>query len=186
MNCLVADIPYFRCKVRREFTRDLREGHGQYLEAIAHQVVCRRGHMLAFNVVFTDEGLGGALWYGMPIKALCWNPVPAPQAIDLIAPWDCLSHEFVISEMRFLARGRVQAIHQGARHGGRYRFTVDFAGSDLADDPAQHKCLHVVEMDTGHFGAFPNNRILFEDPAFWDVTQERPDFVESHQEFRGE
>jgi hypothetical protein len=186
MLSLVGDIPYFRCLVRREYTRNLKDGFGEYLEAIAHQVVCRRGHMLAFNVVFTSPEAGGALWHGMPIEALCWKQSQAPKQSDLIAPWNCLSQDFAVSEMRFLARGRVQVMAGGQRHPGRYRFTVDFSGSDLADDPAQHKCLHVCQMDAGHFGAFPNNRILFEDPAFWGVAQGRPDFTESYHEFTGE
>ena len=64
---------------------------------------------------------------------------------------------------------------------------VDEAYIDLADDPEQHKHLHVVKFDAGHLGAFPNNRLLVEDLAFMQsVTNTKPDFIASNHEFFSE
>lgn len=72
---------------------------------------------------------------------------------------------------------------------GQYQFTIDFTGSDLADFPDQHKHLHIVKMGCGLIGAFPNNRVLMPDPAFWpmmDIAAHRPDFASLSGEYRAE
>ena len=55
------------------------------------------------------------------------------------------------------------------RRPAQYRFSIDFTGTDLADDPEQHKHLHVCALEGGLICALPNNRILFRDDAFWQV-----------------
>lgn len=72
------------------------------------------------------------------------------------------------------------------RRPAQYRFTIDFTGSDLADDPDQHKSLHIMFLEAGYIGAYPNNRVLWHDPAFWQVMSEKPDFVSLADEFRSE
>lgn len=189
MSTIFGPIPYFRCLARREYTRDLEDRHGEWLACLAIGVRCIRGHSLWFQVVFTGEDekgnptpTGGAM-YMLPIQALAWKPCKAPDQA-YIQPWDVFSWEFGVCELPLLARGRCEVLPD--RRTGRYRFTIDFAGTDLAEDPEQHKHLHVVFLDQGQIGAFPNNRLLMQDPAFWEVTQERPDFVSLGQEFRGE
>jgi hypothetical protein len=63
---------------------------------------------------------------------------------------------------------------------------VDFTGSDLADDPEQHKHLHICFLQGGLIGAFPNNRVLFRDDAFWKVMDQKPDFTSLAGEYRAE
>jgi hypothetical protein len=44
-----------------------------------------------------------------------------------------------------------------------------------------------MEMDDGSIGAFPNNRVLWVEPAMWDEPfQERPDFIALSGEFMAE
>jgi hypothetical protein len=86
--------------------------------------------------------------------------------------------------MAFVRRGRVEALP--GRIEGEYRFTLDFTGTDLADDPGQHKALHVCFLETGLIGAFPNNRLLWLDSAFWELRQEHPDFEALEVECRAE
>lgn len=173
MAFLMDNIPLMRVHVRGEYLQDLAAGHGQTFEAIAHAVRCRRGSSLWFQVNF-KEPLGGVS-YLLPIEALTWRPDAAPASTETAQPWDCMGDTFSVCELRFLARGGVQVLPD--RVGGQYRFSIDFGAEDLADDPAQHKTLHVVWRQDGLVGAYPNNRLLWEDSAFWDVTETKPDIT---------
>jgi hypothetical protein len=72
------------------------------------------------------------------------------------------------------------------RRPATYWCTLDFAESSLAEDTTQHKHLHLFLMGDGSIGAFPNNRILWDDPAFCKPTESKPDFTSLWGEFRAE
>lgn len=178
---IYGSIPFFECLVRAEYTRNLRDRHGELYPAVAHAVRCVRGHSLWFQCLFTAKHGGAA--FMLPIEALCWKPcvsVPTAQ----IQPWDVFSSDFGVSQDTFTHRGAVEVLPD--RTAGQYRFTIDFAGTDLAEHPEQHKALHVVFLASGLIGAYPNNRLLWSDPAFWETLQERPDFESLAGEFRAE
>lgn len=192
MSFLLDNIPFFHCLVRREYTRNLADRHGEYLQAVAFAACCRRGRMLSFHLALrgTDEKdaeqfTGGAMFAEVPIEALAWKPCEKPKSLDDIAPWDVFSETFTVVELKFIAGGKVTVLP--SLRAGRYLFTLDFCGSDLADDPQQHKQLHVLKMDAGGFAAVPNNRLLVHDDAFWTVdTAKRPDFVSLSHRFQAE
>lgn len=181
MSCIYGSIPYFECLVRAEYTRNRKDRHGEYYPAIAHAVRCVRGHSLWFQCIFTERHAGAA--FLLPIEALVTKPCPAAPTAE-VQPWDVFSSEFGISQDAFTHRGAVDVLPDRAR--AEYRFTIDFAGSDLAEHPEQHKALHVVLRSDGIIGAYPNNRLLWHDPAFWTTTTERPDFESLSGEFRSE
>lgn len=182
MPYILGDVPYFRCLARKEYTRDLADGHGEYIPGVAHAVRCVRGDSLWFQVNFKDPYGGCA--YLLPIQALCWKPCEVPETMQYTQPWDVFSPHFTVVELAFVRRSLVHVLPGRLR--GEYRFTIDFTGTDLADDPAQHKAVHLCFLENGLIGAFPNNRLLWTDTAFWDVREERPDFDVLNAEFRAE
>lgn len=181
MSYIYGSIPFFECLVRAEYTRNRRDRHGTFYPAVAHAVRCVRGSSLWFQVIFTEQHGGAA--FLLPIEALTWKACP-PVPTRVVQPWDVSSPEFGVSQDAFTHRGAVDVLPGGLR--ASYRFTLDFAGSDLAECPEQHKALHVVMIDDGLIGAYPNNRLLWHDPAFWEVTREKPDFESLAGEFRAE
>ena len=63
-------------------------------------------------------------------------------------------------------------------------FTVDYTDNEIADDPAQHKQSHVLELTdagsyTGNIVALPNNRVRVTNPAMWITGEGAPDFAPS-------
>lgn len=190
MSFLLDNIPYFYCLVRREYTQNFKEGKGEYLRALAIAVWCRRGRMLGFQVVFlgqTDTGepndTGGAMFAQLPLEAIVARPCLKPLK-QYVQPWDSFSETFTVVTLELLHKTPVLVLPE--RLPGRYCFTIDFTRSDLADDPDQHKQLHVCEMDGGWFGAFPNNRLIFNDPPFWKIGETAPRFQSLSGEFRSE
>lgn len=182
MPYVMGSIPFFDCMVRREYTQNLEAGHGDFIPAVAHAVRCVRGHSLWVQVMLM-EPYGGCAFL-LPIQAITWKPCePAPD-LTYIQPWDCFSSDFGCTELDFVRRGAVNVLP--AKVPGQYHCTLDFIGSDLAEHPEQHKSLHIIKMDTGLVGAFPNNRLLWSDPAFWRTVEETPKFKSLAGEFRAE
>jgi hypothetical protein len=69
----------------------------------------------------------------------------------------------------------------GEFYTGRYLFTVDYAESDVSEDPSQHKQSHVLVLTdagqwTGNIVALPNNRVRATSPAYWVTGEGAPDF----------
>lgn len=189
MPYVLGSIPYFRCLVRREYTRNLVDRHGEYIPAVAYAVRCVRGHSLWFQCMLMEpvdgspNSTGGASFM-VPIEALVHQPCAKPDDMTYIQPWDVFSSDFGVCTMDLVARGAVFVLPE--KRPGQYRFTLDFTGSDLADDSDQHKHLHVCFLEGGLIGAFPNNRLLWQDDAFWKLMDERPDFISLSPEFRAE
>ena len=182
MSFILSSIPYFECLIRAEYTRDRKDRHGELYPAVAHAVRCVRGHSLWFQCILTERHAGAA--FLLPIEALVHRECVMPENTAAVQPWDCSSSTFGVSEDTFTQRGAVTVLPW--RESGQYRFTLDFAGSDLAEHPEQHKALHVIFVSNGLIGAYPNNRLLWHDPAFWTTTTERPDFLSLSGEFRAE
>lgn len=181
MPYILGNIPFFDCLVRREYTANRERHHGEFLPAVAHAVRCIRGDSLMFQCIFTEQ-FGGAS-FCLPIEALCWQPCD-PLPTQAVQPWDCFSSDFGVCEFDFLRRGK--AVLLPTRTPAEYRFTIDWTGTDLAHHFEQHKHLHVLSSAAGHFHAVPNNRVLWDDPAFWKLTDEKPDFTSLAGEFRAE
>ena len=80
MAFLQSNVPYFKAWVRREYTKNFEEYHGEFLHCMVVQVTSMPNRCLSFQVIFTgcesddDEDEinvhGGAMWARMPITAL--------------------------------------------------------------------------------------------------------------------
>lgn len=187
MAYLTDKVAYFRCLARREYTRNRKDRHGEYIPAIAYGVRCVRGQSLWFQCMLMepDDGspnnTGGASFL-LPIEALCTKPCPKPDDMTYIQPWDVFSSDFGVCTFDFLSAAYVLP----AKIPAQYVMSFDFTGSDLADDSEQHKHLHLCFLENGLIGAFPNNRLLFRDDAIWQLMDQPPDFTSLAGEFYAE
>ena len=193
MPYLISNIPYFKCWVRKEFTANHEQYHGEYLHAIAIAVNTIPDRSLSFQVVFTgideeDNVHGGAMWARMPIQALIAD-IPCdtwgePMEDHLAQPWDCeaRNHSVVVID-RVSSSPWIAKIDNGF-YRAKYMFTVDYTGNSIADCPAQHKQSHVLYITEdckwkGNFVALPNNRVRATSPALWVTGEGPPDFSPS-------
>ena len=188
MSFLIGSFPrFFPGYIRREYTRNLLDGHGEYLPCVIHGLRVVRGRSLEFQCVMTGYGAGAG--FLAPIEAYCWALPAAPRThppdMTYIQPWDCFSDTFGAHEFEYHRRMRCQVLPD--RRSGRYRFSLDFTGSSLSEWSQQHKHLHVIDMDDGSIGAFPNNRLLWIEPAIYDEpSAEKPDFTALDGEWMSE
>ena len=199
MPNLISNVPYFRCWVRREFTCNHTNYHGEFIHAYAIAVNTIPDRSLSFHVVFTgceiddedwQEGNihGGAMWARMPIQALVADiPVeqwPEPMEDHIAQPWDCESRDHSVIIMDRVSSSPWICKIDGDFYTGKYLFTVDYTNNEIADDPAQHKQSHVLYLTdagkwTGNFVALPNNRVRATSPALWRTGEGAPDFMPS-------
>ena len=108
MSYLMSNIPHFKCWIRKEFTHNHQEYHGELLHALVIAVNTIPDRCLSFQVVFTgideEENVhGGAMWARMPITALIADEgleeVPERMDTHLAQPWDCSSRNHSIIVM---------------------------------------------------------------------------------------
>ena len=194
MAYLQSNIPHFKCWVRREYTHNHQKYHGEFLHAMAIAVTSMPNRCLSFQVIFTgcesdDPNVhGGAMWARMPITALVadtpveeWaNPMP----VHMTQPWDCSSRTHAVYVMDRATPCPWLAKIDGKMYPAKYYFTVDYTDSEIADDPAQHKQSHVLELldageYTGNIVALPNNRVRVTHPAWFETGEGPPDFLPS-------
>ena len=182
MSYLISNIPFFRCLVRKEFTHNHEDYHGDFLHALAISVNTIPDRCLSFNVVFTgceaeddEENLhGGAMWARMPITGLIadtqMEELPELMPTHFAQPWDCSSRHHSVIVMDRISSSPWLCKIGGEFYTGKYMFTVDYTDNEIADDPAQHKQSHVIELTdagsyTGNIVALPNNRVRVTNPA---------------------
>ena len=150
--------------------------------------------MSVFQVIFTgaetydnDEPNihGGAMWARMPITALVgdtpFEKWPEAMPVWAAQPWDCASRTHSVYKLENCDPCPWIAKIDGEFYPAKYYFTVDYTESDTADDPAQHKQSHVLELLdagdwTGNIVALPNNRVRVTRPAQFELGEGAPDF----------
>ena len=125
------------------------------------------------------------MWARMPITALVADePLeewPEPMAVHDAQPWDCPSHTHAVYKLDRATPCPWMAKIGGEMFAANYLFTVDYTDTDVADDPAQHKQAHVLQLLdagewTGNVVALPNNRVRVTHPAWFETGQGAPDF----------
>ena len=194
MSFLTSNIPYFKCWVRREYTCTHEEYHGEFLSAMAVAITTLPNRCLSFQVIFTgyespdDNVHGGAMWAWMASTALVgatpFEEWPAPMEVYHAQPWDCMSHTHAVYSIKRAQPCPWLAKIDGKMYPAKYYFTVDYTDSEVADDPAQHKQSHVLELLdagewTGNIVALPNNRVRVTHPAWFETGEGAPDFKPS-------
>tara|TARA_B100000579_G_C22790362_1_gene834159 strand:+ start:846 stop:1538 length:693 start_codon:yes stop_codon:yes gene_type:complete len=200
MSYLISNVPYgLKVWVRKEFTNNHQNYHGEFLHALVIAVNTMPDRSLSFQVVFTgceidldeDEDLpnihGGAMWARLPIQALVMD-IPLDEWPDrmedhICQPWDCMSrhHELIIMDR--LSSSPWVAKIDNEFYQARYIFTIDYTQHSIADSPDQHKQSHVLYLTegkwTGNIVALPNNRVRATSPALWRTGEGAPDFAPS-------
>lgn len=165
------NIPPIECYVRAEYLYNLERGHGDLVESTAFAVKSLQGTAMLFAVM-TDIG---AVYDKIPISALVPFDTPDAPHLDfhILQLWDCFSYSPHVCQFMFLKGKRCMVmLKDGSKREGIYRFTVDWdadmsdsVSTSYAEEPSQHKMAHIIELDDGYFCAYPNNRILWNEPS---------------------
>lgn len=149
--------------LRTEFCNNLEPGTEGFIPCVVFGAESNLNRALGFHVLRED----GALVSQVPLHALCWiEGAPRQELFDL-CEWDCFGHWLSVIEFSYLADAPVDCLNlQDEQMDGAYVCTFDFLDNGFSNCPSQHKCLHLIRLDSGNFALKPNNRCRFQDLSF--------------------
>jgi len=134
---------------------------------VLHALWGRPGQVLLGHVLLET----GAHWSDVPLHHLYHLPRPAHDddalAPEEVQPWGCMGTDIRVSHMPYLEGLRISVLGSGTL-GRCTGLVVDWLDG-YSRYPEQHKPLHLVALDNGHYAALPNNRLRWADPSFVDA-----------------
>jgi len=180
----VANVPYIKCYVRKEYLYDLEKGHGEFEECVLIAVKSMQGKALIFEAYLPAYG---ACFDKFPLSAFVWKKdIKEEEQLPLgqIELWDAFSYDIQIWTKRMLRNCDVDVYVPGkGKIGGEYLFTIDSVHSDpnmintsVAEVPSEHKQFNFGKLVNGQYFAQPNNRMLWYEQSLTPSELKMPDF----------
>ena len=180
----VANVPYIKCYVRKEYLYDLEKGHGEFEECVLIAVKSMQGKALIFEAYLPAYG---ACFDKFPLSAFVWKKdIKEEEQLPLgqIELWDAFSYDIQIWTKRMLRNCDVDVYVPGkGKVGGEYLFTIDSVHSDpnmintsVAEVPSEHKKFNFGKLVNGQYFAQPNNRMLWYEQSLTPSELKMPDF----------
>ena len=159
---LLGETPQTPCFIRNEFLFDEQAGHGEFSCAMVFAFRAEPARVPMFQAMLES----GAQWARVPIHMICSKPCD-PLPLEQSCWWDSYGYEFTAVALPFLKNHAVTALgRDGVVRSGRYLFTIDWMLTGWSEVPDQHKNHHIIALDTGQWIAYPNNRLVWHDPAW--------------------
>jgi len=167
---LNANIPPIECYVRGNFLRNQEDSHDKYFHCIVFGVASLPNRSPLFHFMMQD----GGLWWRAPISAFCIKEGVPEEDLHQLVLWDSFSYYISVNQFYALKNAKMQYLDRtGNKRLGRYLFTLDWAHAELnetnfgySETPDEHKCGHVLELDSGNYAIQPNNRMKIFDASF--------------------
>ena len=169
MAYLNHSLPPFTCYIRNEYLYNHTQGWGQFSLCDVHAVASIE-HRVPLFEAFLENGVN---WTRRPLNAFCWSKDAKPVPLSEVYYWDCLSPYINVQIRNRLGGLRGQLLTpSGLKLWGDYMFTLDWGWEDKSildtnfSETPEHKCAHVFKVEDGNFYAYPNNRVIWFDPAW--------------------
>lgn len=194
----IVNLPPKKVWVRKEYLRDLRDGHGEYVLGYWVSLKSIWGRSFYFETYMPEYG---AMFDKLPISAfVAWDsdrpegPPPLDNAFGLpdLQYWDSFDYDVEIINKQFLHSMSVEVRHRSGivSKGGKYVFTIDSCHRDLdrtdlsySEVPEEHKSHNCVILPNGQYGLYPNNRCRWVDESLTPTELKKPDFLVSTRPF---
>jgi hypothetical protein len=184
VSVLVTNLPSQHVWVRKEYLRDLTDGHGEFVKGIWVSAKSIPGRALYFETYLPDYA---AMFDKLPISAFVSSPeMPDPDLpLTDLQFWNCMDYGITAIVKQFTGSMTYEArLRSGGTMKGTYVCTLDnyHASADQVDystseTPAEHKSMNIVELENGQFAAYPNNRLRIYDVSLTPAEVKTPDFL---------
>ncbi len=190
----VANTPYIKCWVKKEYLHDLNKGHGEFVPVVMVAVKSIQGRALMFEAYLPEYG---ACYDKLPLSAFVWRTdIEEDKQLTLseLSIWDAYSYDIQIWTKKLLKNCDVNVwLGGGAAMKGEYLFTIDSAHTDpniinsgVSEVPDEHKQFNIGKLVNGQFFAQPNNRMLWYEQSLNPKELKIPDFQVSTRYFFSE
>ena len=193
MSHLICNIPNQKVWVRREYLRDLEDGHGEFVEG--HWVTAKSipGRAFYFETFLPEYG---ALFDKLPISAFVSSP-ETPE-VDMALPdlqfWNCMDYGVTCIQKQFIGsmdyevwtknHGRVKGSYIATLD--NYHIHSDEVDYSTAEQPDEHKSFNLLELENGQYALYPNNRMRVYDNSLTPKNPKTPDFKVSTEYYQVE
>lgn len=178
----VAEVPTIKVFVKESaLTQD--PSNTKLVEGYLVSVHARYGRPLFFTVHLET----GALWSMLPISAILCDRFGATfetllvREVDILQPYSCLEGPIAVIAPQYLRNYEMEVRIDGEPQSANYLFTIDYAGTGMAEDPEQYKSHNIVVLSDGHLAALPNNYCLFIDNHFTGKELTYPKYKRSNK-----
>ena len=193
MSSLIVNLPAQKVWVRKEYLRDLQDGHGEFVEGVWVSAKSIPGRSFYFETYLPEYG---AMFDKLPISAFVSEPKTPDPDLDLpnLQFWNCMDYGVVNVCKQFVASmdWQVRTRHFGTIM-GTYICTLDNYHSDCdtidystSEIPQEHKSFNLIELSNGQFALYPNNRCRIFDVSLTPQEPKIPDFKVSTEYYQVE
>jgi len=193
MSELICNLPSKDVWVRKEYLRDHKDGHGEFVAGVWVSAKSIPGRAFYFETYLPEYG---ALFDKLPISAfLHKKKTPSPDLpLNNLQFWNCMDYGVVSVYKQFIGSMDFEVLSRD--HGkltGSYVCTMDNYHSDInsidystSETPAEHKSHNLLALENGQFCLYPNNRMRVYDNSLTPQEPLQPDFKVSTIEYQVE
>ena len=190
---LICNLPAQKVFVRKEYLRDLKDGHGEFVEGVWISAKSIPGRAFYFETFLPQYG---ALFDKLPISAFVSRPtVPDPDmTLNNLQFWNCMDYGVTaickqfIGSMDFEVLTRDYGVQKGTYIAtlDNYHIDVNTIDYSTAETPDEHKSFNLLQLNNGQFCLYPNNRMRVYDNSLTPHEPKMPDFKVSTIEYQVE
>jgi hypothetical protein len=142
-----------------------------------HAARSRSGKCLTFHVHLQ----GGAHYSLLSLNRIFHKEPTARYEIGELQPWACFSDsvEYVVFDKMRFSRVKVMPLNTW----GGYVGTFDWLDNDYSDMPEEFKQGHLIALDNGQYGVYPNNMLLFHDKTWTGNELSAPEGIKRNDTY---
>ena len=193
MSHLLVNLPSEKVWVRKEYLRDLKDGHGEFVEGVWVSVKSIPGRAFYFETYLPEYG---AMFDKLPISAFVSRPETPTPDLDLpnLQFWNCMDYGVTTICKQFTASmdWQIKTRHFGNMNGyyvctlDNYHANPDVIDYSTSESPSEHKSFNLINLKNGQFALYPNNRCRIFDLSLTPENPKDPDFKVSTEYYQVE
>ena len=183
MSELICNLPAEKVWVRREYLRDLQDGHGEFVEGVWITAKSIAGRAFYFETYLPQYG---AMFDKLPISAFLSKPVTPKLDMDLpnLQFWNCMDYNVTAIHKQFIGSMDFEVLTRdfGVVKGiyictlDNYHNSPDVIDYSTSEIPEEHKSFNLLQLDNGQYCLYPNNRMRIYDNSLTPEKPKMPDF----------
>lgn len=190
---LICNLPAEKVWVRREYLRDLQDGHGEFVEGVWITAKSIAGRAFYFETYLPEYG---AMFDKLPISAFVSKPVTPKLDMNLpnLQFWNCMDYNVTAIYKQFIGSMDFEVLTRdfGIVKGtyvctlDNYHNQPDVIDCSTSEIPEEHKSFNLLKLNNGQYCLYPNNRMRIYDNSLTPEKPKMPDFKVSTVEYQVE
>jgi len=190
---LICNLPAEKVWVRREYLRDLQDGHGEFVEGVWITAKSIAGRAFYFETYLPEYG---AMFDKLPISAFVSKPVTPKLDMNLpnLQFWNCMDYNVTAIYKQFIGSMDFEVLTRdfGIVKGtyvctlDNYHNQPDVIDCSTSEIPEEHKSFNLLKLNNGQYCLYPNNRMRIYDNSLTPENPKMPDFKVSTVEYQVE